>query len=130
MAHSPPILVAESGPKYVSEIRAEGHVLIADMPVAEGGQARGLPPFGFLLAGLGACTNMTVRLYADRKGWDLAHIETSVTLAADNSIARDIAFDGALDAEQRQRLLAIAEHCPVHKFLAAGGAKIVTTSRP
>ena len=129
MAHSPPILVVESGPKYVSEIRAEGHVLIADMPVAEGGHGSGLPPFGFLLAGLGACTNMTVRLYADRKGWNLAQVETQVTMAADNSIAREIAFDGALDAEQRQRLLAIAEHCPVHKFLAAGGAKIVTTSR-
>jgi putative redox protein len=129
MAHTPPILVVESGPKYVSEVRAEGHVVVADMPVAEGGHSSGLQPFGFVLAGLGACTNMTLRLYADRKGWNIGRVQTLVSMAADNSIAREIEFDGALDAEQRQRLLAIADHCPVHKFLAAGGAKIVTTSR-
>lgn len=129
MAHTPPILVVESGPKYVSEVRADGHVVIADMPVAEGGHSSGLQPFGFVLAGLGACTNMTLRLYADRKGWNIGRVQTLVSMAADNSIAREIEFDGTLDAEQRQRLLAIADHCPVHKFLAAGGAKIVTTSR-
>lgn len=129
MAHTPPILVVESGPKYVSEIHAEGHVVISDMPIAEGGHASGLPPFGFVLAGLGACTNMTLRLYADRKRWNVGRIQTHVSMAADNSIAREIEFDGTLDGDQRTRLLAIAEHCPVHKFLAAGGAKIVTTSR-
>jgi putative redox protein len=128
MAHTPDIVVTETGPKYVSEAVGDGHLLMTDMPAAEGGGGTGLPPFGFVLAGLGACTNMTVRLYAARKGWPLARIATYVAMAPDNTIRREIELVGALDAEQRQRLLAIAEHCPVHKFLAAG-TKIATMFR-
>jgi len=128
MAHTPDIVVTETGPKYVSEAVGDGHRLTADMPAAEGGSGAGLPPFGFVLTGLGACTNMTVRLYADRKGWPLERVATHVSMAADRTILREIELVGTLDAEQRQRLLAIAEHCPVHKFLAAG-TKIATTFR-
>ncbi len=129
MAHTPPVVVSEKGVKYASEISGGGHDAVADMPVAEGGGDTGLPPFGFVLAGLGACTNMTLRLYADRKGWKLAHVRTHVSMSADNTIVRELELEGELDAEQRQRLLGIAEHCPVHKFLSAS-AKIVTTFRP
>ena len=128
MAHTPEIVVTEMGPKYVNEAVGQGYRLTADMPAAEGGGGAGLPPFGLVLAGLGACTNMTVRLYADRKGWPLEKIATHVDMAADNTIRREIELVGTFDAEQRQRLLAIAEHCPVHKFLAAG-TKIATTFR-
>ena len=128
MAHTPDIVVTETGPKYVSEAVGDRLRVTADMPAAEGGSGAGLPPFGFVLTGLGACTNMTVRLYADRKGWPLERVATHVTMAADNTIRREIELVGTLDGEQRQRLLAIAEHCPVHKFLAAG-TKIATTFR-
>ncbi len=128
MAHTPDIVVTETGPKYVSQAVGGGHSLVADLPAAEGGGGAGLPPFGLVLTGLGACTNMTVRLYADRKGWPLERIATYVAMAADNTIRREIELVGTLDAEQRQRLLAIAEHCLVHKFLAAG-TKITTTFR-
>src|SRR5436305_3241813 len=110
------------------------HRMLADEPVAVGGQDSGPGPYDFVLAGLGACTSMTMRIYADRKSLPLERI--TVTLkhskihAEDcaecetkqgmlDQIERVIAIDGALDADQRKRLMEIADKCPVHRTLTS-----------
>ncbi len=114
------------------------HHTVADEPLAYGGTNQGMTPYGFLSAGLGACTSMTIRMYARRKGWPLDHVsvdvshdkvhaqdaETSKEVRID-SFRREIRLEGSLDAEQRQRLLEIADKCPVHRTLEAG-AKVET----
>ncbi|MDF1729111.1 MAG: OsmC family protein, partial [Sulfitobacter sp.] len=106
------------------------HHTRADEPLAYGGTNRGMTPYGFLSAGLGACTSMTIRMYARRKGWPLAGV--SVDVSHDKVHAQDaetgkgdkidtwrrrIRLEGDLDAEQRARLLEIADRCPVHRTL-------------
>jgi uncharacterized OsmC-like protein/fermentation-respiration switch protein FrsA (DUF1100 family) len=110
------------------------HHLLADEPVAVGGEDSGPGPYDFLLAGLGACTSMTMRLYAERKSLpleritvtlkhnkihaeDCAECETKVGML--DQIDRVIGMEGALDAEQRQRLMEIADKCPVHRTLTS-----------
>jgi uncharacterized OsmC-like protein/fermentation-respiration switch protein FrsA (DUF1100 family) len=106
------------------------HHALADEPRAYGGTNRGMSPYGFLSAGLGACTSMTIRMYARRKGWPLTGVRVDVThakLHAQDAEAgkaekidafrRDIHLSGDLDEDQRARLLAIADKCPVHKTL-------------
>ncbi|MBR0951927.1 bifunctional alpha/beta hydrolase/OsmC family protein [Bradyrhizobium canariense] len=120
--------------KFNQTISVGPHRLIADEPVAAGGEDAGPGPYDLLLAGLGACTSMTMRLYADRKSLPLDRV--TVTLkhskiyAKDcaecetrdgmlDQIERDIAMDGALDAEQRKKLMEIADKCPVHRTLTS-----------
>ena len=109
------------------------HHTVADEPLAYGGTNRGMSPYGFLSAGLGACTSMTIRMYARRKGWPLTYVsvdvshdkvhaqdaETSKEVRID-SFRREIRLEGDLDQEQRQRLMEIADKCPVHRTLEAG----------
>ena len=114
------------------------HHVVADEPLAYGGTNRGMSPYGFLSAGLGACTSMTIRMYARRKGWPLAHVWVDVThdkvhaqdaesISAPriDTFTREIHLEGDLDETQRQRLLEIADKCPVHKTLE-GSSHIVT----
>jgi uncharacterized OsmC-like protein/fermentation-respiration switch protein FrsA (DUF1100 family) len=120
--------------KFNQTISVGPHRLIADEPVAASGEDAGPGPYDFLLAGLGACTSMTMRLYADRKSLPLDRI--TVTLkhskiyAKDcaecetrdgmlDQIERDIAMVGALDPEQRKKLMEIADKCPVHRTLTS-----------
>jgi putative redox protein len=120
--------------KFNQAITVGPHHLVADEPVAAGGADAGPGPYDFLLAGLGACTSMTMRLYADRKSLPLDRV--TVTLkhskiyAKDcaecdtregmlDQIERDITIDGALDAEQRKKLMEIADKCPVHRTLTS-----------
>ncbi len=106
------------------------HHTLADEPEAYGGSNRGMSPYGFLAAGLGACTSMTIRMYARRKGWPLEHVCVDVTHdkvhAQDagqsdgpkiDRFLREIRLEGPLDDDQRQRLLEIADKCPVHQTL-------------
>ncbi len=106
------------------------HHMLADEPLSYGGTNRGMTPYGFLAAGLGACTSMTIRMYARRKGWPLDHVSVDVTHdklhaqdASDVQVSkvdhfkRRITLTGDLDDEQRKRLLEIADKCPVHKTL-------------
>jgi uncharacterized OsmC-like protein/fermentation-respiration switch protein FrsA (DUF1100 family) len=126
--------------KFNQTISVGPHRLIADEPVAAGGDDAGPGPYDFLLAGLGACTSMTMRLYADRKSLPLDRV--TVTLkhskiyAKDcaecetrdgmlDQIERDIAMDGTLDPEQRKKLMEIADKCPVHRTLTSE-VRIVT----
>jgi uncharacterized OsmC-like protein/alpha/beta superfamily hydrolase len=118
--------------KFQQEVSVGAHRFLADEPVAVGGMDSGPGPYDLLLAGLGACTSMTLRLYAERKQLPLK--QTTVRLrhdrihAADcaecetkegtiDRIERAITLDGELDAEQRARLLEIADKCPVHRTL-------------
>ena len=101
----------------------------ADEPIAYGGTDKGMTPYGFLSAGLGACTSMTIRMYARRKKWPLTHVWVDVKHDAMHAqdadgghskidqFVRDIHLEGDLDEEQRARLLEIADKCPVHKTL-------------
>ena len=126
------IRVAEADPAGFLQDVFSGphHHALADEPLAYGGTNRGMSPYGFLSAGLGACTSMTIRMYARRKGWPLDHV--SVDVCHDKVHAQDaetgsgakvdtwrrrIRLEGALDADQRQRLLEIADKCPVHRTL-------------
>jgi putative redox protein len=113
-------------------VHAGRHHLIADEPREDGGSDLGPTPYGYLLAALGACTAMTVRLYASRKGWPLGEVDVvlrhdrlhgadavteDVQAAALERIRKTIRIAGDLSAEQRARLLEIADRCPVHRTL-------------
>jgi putative redox protein len=125
-ADSETVTVSETGlGRYQVEARAGGSAFLVDEPQSAGGLGSGPNPYDLLAAALGACTTMTVRLYANRKGWPLRRVQTSVRHSRDGLNARDrfeldIALDGELTAEQRARVLEIAERCPVHLTLARG----------
>jgi putative redox protein len=116
------------------EITAGKHALIADEPVALGGSDSGPDPYSLLLAALGACTSMTLQMYAHRKGWPLENVRVTLKHsrihASDcevcatkqgqiSRIERHITLTGPLTGEQKARLLDIAQHCPVHKTITS-----------
>jgi putative redox protein len=125
---APELLVAtahlESGAApYAQRIKVGHHVLDADEPASNGGGDTGPSPTGTLLAALAGCTSITLRMYADRKGWDLGTVHVDVKLVrADGAerIDRAVRVGGALAPDQLTRLLEIAEKTPVTKLLKAG----------
>lgn len=138
LREKPPLLtdkqaVIRTGSKgYTTEIVAGKHSFLADEPLSVGGDDLGPTPYDLLLASLGACTGMTLRMYADRKGWDLqevrVHLEHSKEYPEDagmrdepkgklDHIERVLELEGNLDEKQRKRLLEIADRCPVHRTL-------------
>jgi putative redox protein len=111
---------------YAVAIAAGHHALAADEPKTLGGGDSGPSPFALVASGLGACTAITLRMYAERKRWPLRglQVELKVVKAADDSlhIDRIVAFEGDLSAEQRLRLAEIAEKTPVTRALRSGFA--------
>ena len=96
------------------------HTWLADEPESIGGGDRGPTPVSLLLSSLGACTSITLKMYAQRKGWPLTdvHVALAMQTGDDGStIDRQIVLKGELSEEQRERLLQIANACPVHKIL-------------
>lgn len=129
-----PVVVVESGNGHYGQfITAGHHVLGADEPERSGGNDTGPDPFALVLAGLGACTVMTIRMYADRKHIPLRKIEVRLRRllpvmageASGQRLERVIVLHGDVTADQRQCLLEIAEHCPVGRMLDHG-AEIVS----
>lgn len=139
------VRVTEDGEgKFAQLIQAGRHRLRADEPLSAGGDDSGPGPYDLLLAGLGACTSMTVRMYAEQKKWplervtvDLEHDKVHATDCAEcetregkiDRIERVLTLEGKLDDAQRQRLLEIASKCPVHRTLH-GEVWIPTTLKP
>ena len=116
--------VASEQMPYAVRIDADGHELRADEPVRSGGQDSGPAPFALVMAGLGACTAITLRMYAERKGIPLEGLQVRLDYhVADREhrwIDRAITLRGAMDDEQRARLAEIAERTPVTKAIKAG----------
>jgi putative redox protein len=107
---------------YQTHVTSGKHVIWADEPRDNGGQDEGMEPFELLLASLGSCTAITVRMYADRKQWPLDKIRIALKLAQDKDkkltrIHKRIELKGSLSPEQRARLMEIADRCPVHRVL-------------
>jgi len=129
-ARPPVVVVSESASRPYGQIVSSGrHVHGADEPEALGGQDTGMSPYQYLLAALGACTSMTIRMYANQHGIALDHVAVELThsrvSAGPNQGVRDrfvrvITLTGALKAAERQRLLEIAGRCPVSQTLARG----------
>lgn len=110
--------------KYVQQIDARQHRLAADEGEKLGGSDSGPNPYELLLSGLGACTSITLRMYAERKGWDLGEIQVGLHFYRDDAgkeyIDRTLTCSGQLSDEQRQRLLEIAAKTPVTNTVRQG----------
>jgi uncharacterized OsmC-like protein len=120
---------------FRTELVAGAHTLVADEPTEFGGTSTGPTPYEFLLMALGGCTAMTLRIYADRKGWPLESATVSVRQARPHEpdcenceanavgverVERQIELVGRLNEEQRSRLMSVADRCPVHQTLGRG----------
>lgn len=134
------VVVEEEGTRYTQRIRAGRHPLVADEPADKGGADKGPNPYELLLSALGACTSITLRMYADLKKMPLRRVTIRLRhekIAAEDCpgcetkegkvdrIEQEVTLDGDLSAEQRARLMEIAGRCPVHKTLT-GEVKIVS----
>ena len=125
------VLVEEKDHKFTQHVSTSSHYWLADEPVKLGGNNAGPDPYDHLLAGLGACTSMTLRMYAQRKKLPIEHIKVDLTHTRNyiddcanceqqngiEAIVRNISYVGNLDDTQRKRFLEIADKCPVHKTL-------------
>lgn len=128
------VVVTGAASGFVQEIETGGHRLVADEPQVAGGTDTGPSPYELLLAALGSCTSMTVAMYARRKQWPLERVVVRLQHARVHAedcaecetkegmldrIEREITLSGPLSAEQRERLLEIANRCPVHRTLTS-----------
>ncbi len=114
--------------KMRHELKAGLHTVMGDVSADEGGEDSGLSPHDLLALSLAACTSMTLRMYAKRKGWHLENAQTTVevTVSAEKTLfKRIIHLIGALDLAQSEQLLKIADRCPIHKILV-GKIEIVS----
>jgi putative redox protein len=128
------VFVHSGSLRYAQNISVGSHVLQADEPSEYGGNDAGPNPYELLLAALGACTSMTVRMYAERKQWPLQGVQVSLSYARIHAedcaecetkvgmvdrIEVGVSFTGDLSEEQQRKLLEIAEKCPVHRTLVS-----------
>lgn len=109
---------------FKTKIFAGGHLIYADEPTSLGGTDEGMSPGALLLASLGSCTAITIRMYADRKSIPVTNIKIDLAICKEEemskttTISRKMTFSGDLSQEQHERLLQIADKCPIHKLLS------------
>lgn len=118
---------------YSTKVTSSNHLFVADEPIELGGRDLGPSPFDLLNAALGTCTAITLKMYVDRKGWEVDEIKITVDLKQEKQgtetfshYTQNIEVIGDLDEKQRERLLMMARKCPVHKTLK-GEMEIETT---
>lgn len=119
------MVVLDGASRWKTEIAVGPHRFVSDAPAASGGQDLAPDPEELMLSAWGACTAMTVQMYAQRKGWPLERVEVELervprAAGTPERLVRQIRFSGPLDAEQRARLADIANKCPVHRTLTHG----------
>jgi putative redox protein len=123
-SHVPDATVDGGVTRYVQHIRVGNHKLVADEPASRGGTDAGPSPYGMLLGALGACTSITLRMYADRKGWELGAVSVELRHwreGEQDRIARIVRFENTLLAEEQlSRLREIAEKTPVTRTVIHG----------
>ncbi|EKJ86697.1 putative redox protein [Leptospira meyeri] len=116
------VVVSTAKTKYETKISAGKHTWVADEPKDKEGTDLGPMPMELLASSLGACTSITIRMYADRKEYPLDSVEVHVTIdkrsPEDHKFTRVVVLSGNLSKEQRERLLSVANACPVHKLLS------------
>lgn len=118
---------------YVTKLSMRGHLLVADEPLDDGGKDAGPTPTELVLAGLASCTASTLRMYIDKKGWDVERIDMELSIDIEktetgqiSNIKSNIEITGSITEEQKNRILEIARKCPVHKLLT--NPMIISTS--
>src|SRR5262245_46224715 len=112
-----------AAPRYVQRITAGRHEVLADEHPSLGGADAGPGPFAYVLSGLGACTSITLRMYAERKGWRLGTVTVRLRFLREETgtrIERDVAIGGELNDDQRARLADVCERTPVTLALKSG----------
>ena len=112
-----------AGGLYSNDVKTSRHHLYADEPVSLGSADIGPTPFEYLAAALGGCTTITLRMYSERKKWPVDRISCTVKISKVDGkqvFTRELTVEGALEPDQRARLIEIANKCPVHKTLTAG----------
>lgn len=123
--------VVSGNEAYRHDIRTGNHQLVADEPDTYGGKDKGPAPYDYVLSGLGACTAITLRMYAEKKGWDIGQLDVGLSLyknaEGETLIKRTLHSSADLSDEQWERLLAVAEKTPVTLTLKAGST--ITTQR-
>jgi putative redox protein len=105
---------------YKTIITSAGHTLVADEPENIAGGDTGMSPYSLLLASLGSCTAITLRMYIERKMWTISRVTVNLqllTVPTGTQIIRKLSFDGEVSEEQKKRLVQIANACPIHKIL-------------
>ena len=135
MTQANEVVVRAGDRDFVTEISARGHTLIADEPVESGGTNAGPTPYDYLAAALGSCTAMTIRMFADRRGWPLEGVSVRLRHSrvheedcegceegrvGIDQLEREVELTGPLTEEQHEGLLRIADRCPVGQTLARG----------
>ena len=125
------VLGAAADPNYRQTLRCGRHTMLADERPAHGGADAGATPFEYLLSALGSCTSITLRMYAERKGWSLGAVAVSLAFhkAQDgNRIERRVTVSAALTAEQQAKLAEICEKTPVTLALKSGVSMTTTVA--
>jgi putative redox protein len=145
MGQTNDVVVRVGARGFRADISARGHQLVADEPVSFGGTDEGPTPYDYLAAALGACTAMTIRLYADRRRWPLEGVTVRITHSrvheedcercesqdvGIDQLAHTIELTGDLTDEQRAKLLGIAQRCPVGQTLTRGVRIVSAESEP
>ncbi|QTD37513.1 OsmC family protein [Polaribacter batillariae] len=129
MANNTTSKVVLTNKNYLAEAKMRNHFAVIDEPVNAGGDDNGPTPVEYLLTAIGSCVSITLRMYAERKGWDVGEITVNVSQIKDENgthLSEEISFSKEINEEQRKRLLVIAGKCPVAKMVK-GETKIVSS---